>query len=391
MSDTGSILLIAGESSGDLHGGHLAEQIHAIAPGAKLFGLGGSRMKEAGVEILADPTRIAVVGLVEILAHLAEFRRLFHLAVRALEERKPDLVVLIDYPGFNMRFAREVKRLGIRLVYYISPQIWAWDPGRVHALKRLVDRMIVIFPFEKELYERHGVPVSFVGHPFLDRVRASLPRLQALERFGLEDGLPVVGLLPGSRQGEVRRILPLLLAAGERMKETLPSSARFLLIKSPTLPWELYSGILRGSTLQPKVIERWDYDGIYACDVTLVASGSATLECALLERPMVIVYKTSWPTYLISRLLIRIPAIGLVNVVHGSKLVPELIQHRATPSAIAREATELWASAQRRREMGVGFQKIRHSLGSPGAARRAAQTVLSELDFVRQAKTTSIA
>ena len=372
------IFFVAGEASGDLHGGHLAEQIKAAAPDVELLGLGGDQMRAAGVEILADPTRIAVVGLVEVLAHLAEFRGLFELAVKALDERKPDLVVLIDYPGFNMRFAREVKRRGIRLVYYISPQIWAWDPGRVHVLKRLVDRMLVIFPFEKELYERQGVPVTFVGHPFLDVVRASMPRLQALEKFGLEDGLPVIGLLPGSRQGEIRRILPVLLAAGERMRESLPSSTRFLLIKSPALPWELYRPFLEHSTLNPKVIERWDYDGIYACDLVLVASGSATLECALLERPMLVVYQTSWPTYLISRLLIRIPAIGLVNVVYGAKLVPELIQHRATPGAIAREAVELWSSAERRREMGVGFQKIRHSLGSPGAARRAAQAVLDE-------------
>ena len=371
------IFLIAGESSGDLHGAHLAEQIKAQAPDAELFGLGGARMKEAGVEILSDPTRIAVIGLVEVLRHLGEFRALFRQAVRALDERKPDLVVLIDYPGFNMRFAREVKRRGIRLVYYISPQIWAWDPGRVHVLKKLVDRMVVILPFEKALYERHGVPVTFAGHPFLDLVHPSMPRLQALEKFGLEDGLPVIGLLPGSRQGEVRRILPVLLAAAEKMKAELPSSARFLLIKSPSLPWDLYREAIGRSTLNPKVIERWDYDGIYACDLVMVASGSATLECALLERPMVVVYKTSWPTYWITRLLIRIPVIALVNVVHGGKLVPELIQHRATPEAIAEAALALWTSAEKRREMGVGFQRIRHSLGSPGAAERAARAVLA--------------
>ena len=336
-------------------------------------------MREAGVEILADPTSVAVIGLVEILRHLPHFRKLFQQAVEALDRRKPDGVVLIDYPGFNLRFAEEVKRRGIRLIYYISPQIWAWDPGRIHKIKRLVDRMIVVFPFEKELYERAGVPVTFVGHPLLDLVKPTLSRFKTLEKLGLEDGLPIIGLLPGSREGEIRRLLPPLLAAGERMKKGLPSTAQFLLIKAPHLLWPLYRGFLDRSTLNPKVIERWDYDSIYACDLVLVASGTATLECALLDRPMVILYKTSWPTYLISRLLIRIPMIGLVNVVAGKRAVPELIQQKANPNAISQTALDLWTSVQQRDQMRSDFRKIRASLGEPGATQRAAQSVLAEL------------
>ncbi|MBI3333777.1 MAG: lipid-A-disaccharide synthase [Candidatus Omnitrophica bacterium] len=378
-SDPGKVMIVAGESSGDLHGGHLARALQTARPNLKLFGLGGSAMREAGVEILADPTRIAVIGLVEVIQHLPAFRKLFRQAVQALDERRPDLVVLIDYPGFNLRFAREVKRRGIRLLYYISPQIWAWDPGRIHAIKRLVDRMLVVFPFEKEMYERHGVPVTFVGHPLIDQVKPTLTRLETLQRLGLEEGLPIVGLLPGSREVEVRRILPPLLGTAERMQEKLPSTARFLLIKAPHLPWKLYREILDRSSLKPKVVERWDYDGIYACDLVLVASGTATLECALLERPMLILYKTSWPTYLVSRLAIRIPMIGLVNVLAGEKVAPEFIQHRANPEAIARAALELWGSADRRDAMKAAFRKIRQSLGAPGASDRAAQAVLAEL------------
>ena len=377
---TKKILVVAGESSGDLHGGNLARALKEARRDLTLFGLGGSSMRQAGVEILADPTGVAVIGLFEVLRHWPTFCRLFRQAVEALDQRDPDLVVLIDYPGFNLRFAEEVKRRGIRLVYYISPQIWAWDPGRVHTIKRLMDRMLVVFPFEKALYEKHGVPVTFVGHPLLDQVKPSLPRLQALERFGLEDGLPIIGLLPGSREVEVRRILPTLLGAGEKMLEQLPSSARFLLIKAPHLPWALYRQALSRSSLKPKVVERWDYDGIYTCDLVLVASGTATLECALLERPMLILYKTSWPTYLISRLAIRIPMIGLVNVVAGEKVAPEFIQHRANPSAITQAALRLWNSADQRGQQKEAFRKIRDSLGSPGASHRAAQAILAELD-----------
>ena len=373
------VFIVAGESSGDLHGAHLAKELKSLSPDVELIGFGGSGMREAGVEILEDPTRVAVIGLFEVLRHFSEFKRLFRRAVQILEQRKPDLVVLIDYPGFNLALAREVKRRGIRLVYYISPQIWAWDPGRIKTIKELVDRMIVLFPFEEILYKKAGVPVTFVGHPLVEQVQAGSARLAKLESLGLDDGLPVVGLLPGSREVEIRRLLPALLSAGEKMKEALPSSARFLLIKAPHLPWEIYQRHLKQSSLNPKVVERWDYECIHACDLVLVASGTATLECALLERPMVIVYKTSWPTYFLSRLLIRIPHIGLVNVVAGRKVVPELIQGQANPDRIAAEALALRNDAPRREKMKEDFAEIKRSLGSPGASRRAAEEVLKEL------------
>lgn len=373
------IFLFAGESSGDLHAAHLARALLRSRPDLRLVGFGGSQMRSAGVEILEDPTGVAVIGIAEVLRHLAEFRRLFRRAVAALDELKPDLVVLVDYPGFNLRFAQEVKRRKIRLVYYISPQIWAWDPGRIRTIRRLVDRMLVVFPFEKKLYERHGVPVTFVGHPLLDQVKTAHDRLQTLQKLGLAEGMPVIGILPGSREGEIRRILPTLLAACERMKEALPSTARFLLIKAPHLSWEIYRPILNRSTLNPKVLERWDYDGIYACDLVLVTSGTATLECALLERPMLIVYKTSWLTYLLSRLLIRIRMIGLVNIVAGRQVAPEFIQHHANPREIAREALELWTFVQKRRAMQESLQSVKTALGSAGASQRAAEAVLQEL------------
>ncbi len=385
---SGGIMLIAGESSGDLHGGRLASAVKKLRPDLRLFGLGGSSMRQAGVKILDDPTAVAVIGLVEVLKHLGTFKALYRRAVNALDEFKPDLVVLIDYPGFNLRFAREVKRRGIRLVYYISPQIWAWNSGRIRKIKELVDRMLVVFPFEKGLYEAAGIPVTFVGHPLLEHVKPTLDRMEALERLGLADGLPVIGLLPGSREVEIRRILPALLSAGEKMQKQLPSTARFLLIKAPHLSWELYKEALAKSSLNPKVVERWDYDGIYSCDLVLVASGTATLECALLERPMLIIYKTSWPTYLISRLLIRIPVIGLVNIIASAdssgkitekKIVPEFVQQEASPEKIAQAAVELWQSAEKREQMKTSFREIREKLGKTGASEEAAKAVIGEL------------
>lgn len=378
------IMFFAGEYSGDMHGGRLAHALKEVQPDLTLFGFGGAAMRENGVEILADPTGLAVIGLFEVLKNLGGFRRLLQQATQALDDRRPDLVVLIDYPGFNLLLAEEIKRRGIRLVYYVSPQIWAWDPGRISKIKRLIDRMIVFFPFEKELYEQHRVPVTFVGHPLLDQVKPELSRLEALQRLGLEDGLPIIGLLPGSREIEVRRILPVLLSACQQMSSSLASTARFLLIKAPHLPWEPYRAALKKSSLQPKVVERWDYDGIHCCDLVMVASGTATLECALLERPMLIVYKTSWPTYCISRLLIRIRMIGLVNVLAGKKVVPEFIQHDAHATTISEAALALWQSAQRRDEMKASFQEIRTKLGSPGAVGRAAQAILAELTTVKE-------
>ncbi|PIQ82396.1 MAG: lipid-A-disaccharide synthase [Candidatus Omnitrophica bacterium CG11_big_fil_rev_8_21_14_0_20_64_10] len=374
------IMLVAGEHSGDGHGAALARALRAARPDLKLFGLGGAGMREAGVEILFDPTRIAVVGLTEVLKHWPDFKRMFNLAVAALDERKPDLVVLIDYPGFNLRFAEQVKRRGIPLVYFISPQIWAWGGGRIRKIKQLVNRMLVLFPFEEALYKKAGVPVTFIGHPFIESVKPTgANRLEALEKMGLADGMPVIGLLPGSREKEVTRLLPTMLAACERLEQALPSTARFLLIKVPNLPWELYRPILAASPIQPKVVERWDYDGLYACDLVLVASGSATLECALLERPMVILYKTSWPTYLLSRLLIRIPVIGLANIAAGRKIAPELIQRDASAEKIAETALALWQEKPRREKMQEAFKEMRRNLGGPGAIRRAAQEILREL------------
>ena len=373
------LFFFAGEPSGDLHGAKIASALRTASPRLEMIGFGGSQMKEAGVRIVEDPTQIAVIGVVEVLKHLSKFRALFRRAVQALDDEKPDLVVLIDYPGFNLRFAREVKKRGIRLVYYISPQLWAWNSGRIHTIRNLVNRMLVVFPFEESLYKKAGVPVTFVGHPLLDVVHPKQKRVEALEKLGFEDGLPVIGLLPGSRAGEIRRILPVMLKTAELLMEKLPSSARFVLIKAPHLSWEIYKPILADSTLTPKVVERWDYDCIYACDLVMVASGTATLECALLERPMVIVYKTSWSTYALSKLLIRIPYIGLVNVVLGRKAVPELIQQDASPEKIASALLELWNSVEKRQTLIAEYRKIRESLGEPGADRRAAEAILKEL------------
>jgi len=374
------IFVVAGELSGDIHAAALVRRLKMHRPDIEIIAFGGSHLREAGADVLEDPTHLSVIGIAEAIQHLPAFFRLFRRACQVLDHHRPHLVVLVDYPGFNLRLAKEVKRRGIHLVYYIGPQVWAWNPHRIRTIRRLVDRMIVILPFEKALYERHGVPVTFVGHPLLDWVQPKRSRLEILDELGLSDGLPIVGLLPGSRQTEVKRILPTLLAACQRLEEALPSTCRFLLLKAPHLPWTLYRDILSRFALHPKILERWDYDGLQACDIVLVASGTATLECALVKRPMVIVYKTSWITYGLARWLLRIPAIGLVNIVAGQKIVPELIQHRATPKTIAKEALALWSSFAKRQAMQQAFEKVREALGEPNAVDRAALAVLEELN-----------
>jgi len=366
------IMIVAGEASGDLHGGNLVRAMRQIDPALSFYGVGGKRMRAAGVELLADAADMAVVGLTEVAFKLGMILRVMRRLKISLSEEKPDLVILIDYPDFNLPLARAARKQGIRVLYYISPQVWAWRKGRIETIRKTVDRMAVILPFEEKFYRDAGVDVAFVGHPLLDEVRKKYTRPEALNRFGLREEAVTVGILPGSRRSEVSRFLPEMLMACRIMMEKL-SPLQFVLPLAGTLDPNFVQDILRQFPVQVNVIRDEIYDVIAISDVAMVASGTATLETALLETPMVVVYKISAASYAIGRRFIRVDHIGLPNIIAGRAIVPELIQDDANAERIAAEVMELIVRREKAREMKVSLAEIRGKLGTSGASRRTAQ------------------
>lgn len=372
------LMIVAGEASGDAHAAALVQAIHELREDITFSGLGGPQMKAAGVQIDEDLTRFAVVGFVEVLKHYKEFKWSFKLFLAKVSERKPAAVILVDYPGFNLRLAKALKKMGIKVIYYISPQVWAWKENRVRAIKKDVERMLVLFQFEKIFYWKHGIDVDFVGHPLVDRVKITQDRDQFLHLLHLPPQKITIGLLPGSRQKEVETLLPIMLDTAKILFRQDPR-LQFLVMKSPELPRELYERFLTDQHLPIHIINGDFYNGVNACDLCLVASGTATLETALLGKPMIVVYKTSALTYWLARMLIKIPYIGLVNIVAEEKVVPECIQYEATGSNIANQARAIYLNQDKMRLMTAALLKIRPLLGTNGASRRAAEAVLKSI------------
>ena len=368
------IALFAGEASGDLHGALLAQEISARSPGARIWGVGGEKMRAAGVEILRGIDELAVLGFAEVFVRLPFFLRLFGELRAAIEARRPDAVVLIDYPGLNLRLAKAAKNAGRPVAYYISPQVWAWGERRVSVIRRYVDRMIVVLPFEAPYYAERGVAASFVGHPLVSVARARRSREETRRALGVPDGKPLVGLLPGSRAQEVRSHVPLFvdaLAVGARAGVV----ARAALARAPTVPTTLVEQLLARSQ-DPIATTTDTYELMDAADLLLVASGTATLEAAILGTPMIVVYKTSPVSYAIGRALVRVPHIALANLVAGERIVPELVQDAANPARLGAEMAALLADDARRDEMRSKLAAVRAKLGEAGAAGRAAEIVL---------------
>jgi len=377
-TDGPAILLVAGEASGDLHGAALAHAVRAAEPRVRLLGMGGPRMAAAGVEVLVPCHEVAVVGLTEVLSHGGNIVRAFRRLSRALEQVRPALVVLIDFPDFNIRLGRRARRRGIPVVYFISPQIWAWRRGRLRILRRIVRKMLVIFPFEETFYREAGIDVAFVGHPLLDRLQEVPSRAEARRRLGIGPADRVVALLPGSRRGEVRRHLPLMLAAAGRLAaEAGPLGAAVAVAEG--VPRGEVEAMAAGAPLPVRLVEDRTYEVLRAADVSLVASGTATLEAALLGAPMVITYRVSALSYALARLLVRVPFIGMANLVAGRGIVPELIQYQATPLRLAAAARVLLEDPAAREAMQAGFREVRALLGAPGASARAAREILGAL------------
>ncbi|MFN0150753.1 MAG: lipid-A-disaccharide synthase [bacterium] len=369
------VALFAGEASGDLHGALLAREILARSPGARLWGTGGAKMRDAGVEIVRGIDELAVLGFVEVIARLPFFMRLFGELKGLIAQRRPDAVVLIDYPGLNLRLAKAAHEMTIPVAYYVSPQVWAWGEKRVEAIKRCVDRMIVILPFEEAYYAARGVSADFVGHPLVGVATARVSREEARREFVTDPSAKLVGLLPGSRPQELRAHLPLFLKAIERARAQ-GVGVEAVLARAPTLPQPLVDELLAGCANPPRVTAE-TYSVLAAADLVLVASGTATLEAALFETPMIVVYKTSAISYAIGKRLVRVPHIALANLVAGERVVPELIQDAATQESIAGEMVALLRDDSRRAVMRETLAGVRAKLGEPGAAARAAEIVAS--------------
>jgi len=366
------IMIIAGEASGDLHGSNLVRAMHEIDPAVRFYGIGGVRMEEAGVNLVARSSDMAVVGLTEVISRLPRILKVFFNLRKDLAESPPDLLIPIDYPDFNFPLASAAKKRGVRVFYYISPQVWAWRKGRIGKMKKIVDRMAVIFPFEKDFYAREGMEVSFVGHPFLDTVHIESPREEVLRRLGLEAGCRTIGILPGSREGEVRRILPDMLGTARILSQRL-SPVQFLLPVADTLSEEFIRNIAGALPVKLALAKDRIYDAIGAMDVAMVASGTATLETALLGTPMIIVYRVSPLTYAVGRLLVDVDHIGIVNIIAGKAIVPEFIQGDVVPEKMADAIVQILSDEKKYGEIKENLSRVREKLGQPGASRRVAE------------------
>jgi len=366
------IMIVAGEASGDLHGGNLVQAMHKIDPEISFYGVGGRNLKEAGVELIADAADMAVVGLTEVVFKLGMILKVMAQLKASLKKDRPDLIILIDYPDFNLPLAKAAKKYGIKVFYYISPQVWAWRRGRIGKIKKIVDRMAVILPFEADLYREAGVDVTFVGHPLLDVVRTKYPRKEALRRFDLREEMTTVGILPGSRQSEVTRLLPVMLGAAEIIEKQI-KDVQFVLPLADTLDIAFVSQIIAKHSVPVRLIPNEVYDVIGCTDIAMVASGTATLETALMETPMIIIYKVSALSYYVGKMVITVDHIGLVNIIAGKTVVPELIQFEASPENIAAGVMEILATKERMEGIKAELKKIRDMLGSHGAAERVAR------------------
>ncbi|MEA3328811.1 MAG: lipid-A-disaccharide synthase [Candidatus Omnitrophota bacterium] len=373
------IIIIAGEASGDLHGACLAKSIKALDPKTEILGIGGQLMADAGVKLYYDIVGLAVIGFIEILTNLKKFKSIYNLALEKIDNLKPDAVILIDYPGFNLKIARQIKKRRIPVFYYISPQVWAWGKNRVKTISELVDKMLVVFEFEKEFYKQHGINAAFVGHPLLDTIKPPLEKDQACRIFNLDKTKPIVGILAGSRENEIKRHLTIMLEAARMLKKDIPD-IQFIISKPPQIPEDLFNYLLKSSRLSVGTITEKTYNLMNAADLVLVASGTATLEAAISLTPMIIIYKVSPLTYFLIRRLIRIPYIGLVNIVAGKKIMPEFIQYQARPKNISRKAAEFLKDRKTLEQLKGELIKIREKLGGPGASRRAAEIILSSLN-----------
>ena len=370
------LLLSCGEASGDLYAGALTHELLALDPTLTIAGLGGPRFAAAGGLLVEDYRELSVTGMIAWIPKLPRLLAARRRLVAAARSERPDALILIDFSGFNFRLAPAIKRLGVPVIYYISPQIWASRAGRLATIRAIADRVLVIFPFEAAIYERGGVPVEFVGHPLIDLAKPSATRERFLAGLGLTPSAPTVAILPGSRPHEVSRILPDLAAAARRIRREVPA-AQFVVARAPHMDDDLFAAVRADDGDARFTIVAGDTDTVLAsADVALTASGTATVQAALHDTPMVVVYRLAPLEYQLARRLVRLDTIGMVNLIAGGKIVPELVQDAFTPEAVAREAVSMLTDRERAARIRVDLARVRTALGGPGASRRAARAIM---------------
>ena len=368
------ILISAGEASGDIHAAAVTAALKQIDSSVEVFGMGGDALRAAGGEVLFDIKDHGVMGFVEVIKKLPDLFKLRSDFARVMDERQPDCLVVVDYPGFNMKLAKVAHDKGIPVVSYIAPSAWAWNKGRAKNVAKIVDKVACIFPFEYDVYEEAGAPVEFVGHPLLDIVHPTMERAEAEAWAGKEAGHPLVLLMPGSRLMEIEKMLPTLLEGAKLLKKQLPE-VQFAMPRAGTIPLELLQRKIKASGLEIKITEGHNYDLFSVADLALATSGTVTLEAALCGLPSVIVYRTSALNAFIARRVINIPNIGLPNIVAGRQILPELLQEDFTPANVANTAVELLAP-ERRPQLEANLAYMKARLGEPGAVNRVAQLIL---------------
>ncbi len=367
------IVIVAGEASGDLHGSNLVRSMRSCSPQLAFTGIGGNRLKEMGVELIANCSEMGVIGLTEVGAKLRYILGVFFRLKAIIRDTRPDLVILIDYPDFNIPLAKAAAKAGVPVFYYISPQVWAWRKSRINTLKRIVRKMAVILPFEPAVYKQYGMDVDFVGHPLLDIIDDNIAATpHESDRFR-------IGLLPGSREGEIRTILPVMLDAAEILSRKISANSSFFLPLAETVNQTVVDELLSKYSFKVEIVREDIYSQIKAADVALVASGTATLETALLGTPMVVLYRVSPLTYFAGRRLINVKCISLVNIIAGRIIVPELIQDDMNPQRTASEALSIINDPKRAALMKSDLKEVRTKLGNPGASDRAARIACSLL------------
>ncbi|MBN1848381.1 MAG: lipid-A-disaccharide synthase [Deltaproteobacteria bacterium] len=369
------VLIVAGEASGDTHGANLVKALTRLSPDLQVKGIGGKHMAEAGVEIIVSASDMAVVGLTEVLTHLHIIIQAHRKLKLLLKYNRPNLLILIDYPEFNISLARLAKRYGVPVLYYISPQVWAWRQARVKKIARRVDRMAVILPFEKDFYNKRGMIVDFVGHPLLDSIPSLNDKKIMLRELGLKKQYPIIGLLPGSRNEEVSGLLPLMIDAIDILSPHYRNIQCILPLASTISP-DLIQRILQKSSIPVTVSQKNIYGILSVCDIALVTSGTATLETAVMNVPMVIIYKVSPISYWIGKRVIQVPHVGLPNLVAGKMIVPELIQAEVTPHRIAQETQDILNDDQRKTHIIEQLQMVTEKLGTGGASEKTARIAI---------------
>lgn len=375
------IMFSAGESSGDKHAAHMFEELQLQLPDIKGLGMGATKMRQAGIDIRFDSSAIGVIGLIEVLKHYGEIRAALKFMQNLVVAEKPDLLVCVDYKEFNLKLARHAKQHGIKVLFYVSPQVWAWRPGRVVSYGKAIDMMAVIFPFETAYYQAENIPVCYVGHPSVDKVQPHRSKAEDIKLFALQANMPIVGLLPGSRTNEIKRMLPVMLAAAEKLSNSV-AGVQFVLPQADSVSDELIQPYLENSSVSLAVIKGQAYDVIQCCDAIMTASGTASLEIALLKIPMVIAYKLSSITYFFAQYLVKTKFIGLPNIIAGKAIIKELIQHELTSAKLALEIIQLLENKEYKSRMLAELEIVKKRLGPGGGSKNMADLALKMLGLV---------